>query len=70
MADRYAGRVAFFVVYIKEAHPETVVVLISIENSDEFAEDARASDVAALVRKQDFGPGLLRSIWKTHGPQV
>jgi hypothetical protein len=29
MADRYAGRVAFFVVYIKEAHPEDGWVLAS-----------------------------------------
>ena len=55
---------------IKEAHPGTVVVLISIEDSDEFAEDARASGVAAFVRKQDFGPALLRSIWDAHGAHV
>jgi len=29
MADRYAGRIAFFVVYIKEAHPEDGWVLAS-----------------------------------------
>jgi hypothetical protein len=29
MAERYAGRVAFFVVYIKEAHPEDGWVLAS-----------------------------------------
>jgi hypothetical protein len=29
MAERYAGRVAFFVVYIKEAHPEDGWVLTS-----------------------------------------
>jgi DNA-binding NarL/FixJ family response regulator len=55
---------------IRETHPGTVVVLISIEDSDEFAEDARASGAAALVRKQDFGPALLRSIWDTHGAHV
>jgi two-component system, NarL family, invasion response regulator UvrY len=49
---------------ITAAHPETVVVLISME---EFAEDAQASGAAALVRKQDFGPAMLRSIWETHG---
>jgi two-component system, NarL family, invasion response regulator UvrY len=49
---------------ITAAHPETVVVLISIE---EFAEDAQASGAAALVRKQDFGPSMLRSIWEAHG---
>ena len=49
---------------ITAAHPETVVVLISME---EFAEDAQASGAAALVRKQDFGPAMLRSIWEAHG---
>ena len=55
---------------IREAHPGTVVVLISIEDSDEFAEDARAAGAAALVSKQDFGPALLRSIWDAHGAHV
>jgi DNA-binding NarL/FixJ family response regulator len=49
---------------IKAANPETVVVLISIE---EFADDAEGSGAAALVRKQDFGPAMLRRIWETHG---
>lgn len=55
---------------ITAAHPETVVVLISIEDSDEFAEDAYASGAVALVRKQDFGPALLRRIWDAHGARV
>ena len=55
---------------ITEAHPGTVVVLISIEDSDEFADDARAAGAAALVRKQDFGPALLRSIWDAHGSRT
>jgi DNA-binding NarL/FixJ family response regulator len=52
---------------ISETSPETVVVLISIEDSEEFAEDAQVCGAAALVRKQDFGPALLRKIWKAHG---
>jgi DNA-binding NarL/FixJ family response regulator len=52
---------------ITAAHPETVVVLISIEDLDEFAQDAQSCGAAALVSKQDFGPALLRTIWKTHG---
>ena len=55
---------------ITAAHPETVVVLISIEDSEEFSEDAHASGAAALVRKQDFGPAMLRSIWEAHGAHV
>jgi len=55
---------------ITEAHPGIVVVLISIEGSDEVAEDAHASGAAALVRKQEFGPALLRRIWEAHGAHV
>ena len=55
---------------IREDHPGTVVVLISIEDSGELAEDGRASGAAAFVRKQDFGPALLRSIWEAHGAHV
>jgi two-component system, NarL family, invasion response regulator UvrY len=55
---------------ITAAHPEVVVVLISIEDSEEFADDADASGAAALVRKQDFGPALLRRIWEAHGARV
>jgi DNA-binding NarL/FixJ family response regulator len=55
---------------ITAAHPETVVVLISIEDSDEFAADASTSGAAALVRKQDFGPAMLRRIWDAHGARV
>ena len=55
---------------ITSAYPETIVVLISIEDSEEFAEDAHASGAAALMRKQDFGPAMLRSIWEAHGVHV
>ena len=55
---------------IIEAHPGTVVVLISIEDAGEFADDGRATGAAAFVRKQDFGPALLRSIWEAHGAHV
>lgn len=55
---------------ITAAHPEMVVVLISIEDSEEFADDAHTSGAAALVRKQDFGPAMLRSIWEAHGARV
>ena len=52
---------------ITTAHPDTVVVLISIEEPEEFSHAARASGAAALVRKQDFGPALLRSLWTMYG---
>jgi DNA-binding NarL/FixJ family response regulator len=55
---------------ITAAHPEMVVVLISIEDSEEFSEDALTSGAVAFVRKQDFGPAMLRSIWEAHGAHV
>jgi DNA-binding NarL/FixJ family response regulator len=47
-------------------HPEVVVVLISIEERVDVPSAAQLARVP-LVRKQDFGPGLLRRIWTEHG---
>jgi two-component system, NarL family, invasion response regulator UvrY len=52
---------------ISESHPDTVVVLISVEDSTGIAPDAMTSGAAALVRKQEFCPGMLRRLWETHG---
>jgi two-component system, NarL family, invasion response regulator UvrY len=46
-------------------HPEVVVVLISIEERVDIPSAARL-DRVPLVRKQDFGPKLLRRLWKEH----
>jgi FixJ family two-component response regulator len=48
-------------------HPHTVVVLISI---DEMADLPPAGHLGAgvpFVRKQDFGPRLLRRLWAEYG---
>jgi|1186.fasta_scaffold224026_2 two-component system invasion response regulator UvrY len=55
---------------ITASHPETVVVLISIEDLENFGSDAEASGAATLVRKQDFGPSLLQTIWQEHGTRA
>lgn len=52
---------------IRERHPEVVVVLISIEEISGLPSGAAESGAAALVRKQDFGPTLLRGLWDEHG---
>jgi DNA-binding NarL/FixJ family response regulator len=52
---------------ITAANPDTVVVLISIEDPDELAHATRGSGAVALLRKRDFGPALLRRIWNEHG---
>lgn len=43
-------------------HPEVVVVLISIEERIDVP-SAALLDSIPLVRKQDFGPRLLRKLW-------
>src|SRR5215216_4633286 len=41
---------------IRAAHPQVVVVLISIEDPTDVPAEARTCGAAALVRKQDFRP--------------
>jgi len=52
---------------IKDAHPEVVVVLISIEEPANVPASVSSSGAEALVRKQDFGPHTLRGLWLVHG---
>jgi DNA-binding NarL/FixJ family response regulator len=52
---------------IKAAHPSTVVILISIEDAANLPSAATESGADALVRKQDFGPSMLRGLWAAHG---
>ena len=49
------------------SHPETLVVLISIEERKDLPWAARDVASIPLVRKQDFGPPLLKRIWREHG---
>jgi DNA-binding NarL/FixJ family response regulator len=49
------------------AHARTLVVLISIEEGIDVPSAAQL-DTVPLVRKQDFGPRLLRRLWQEHGP--
>jgi DNA-binding NarL/FixJ family response regulator len=52
---------------ISAAHPETTVVLISIEDPGDLPSAAEQAGAVALVRKQDFGPAMLRDLWQKHG---
>jgi two-component system, NarL family, invasion response regulator UvrY len=54
---------------IKDAHADVVVVLISVEDPVNLPAAASSSAAAALVRKQDFGPRMLRGLWVVHGTQ-
>ena len=68
MAERYAGRVAFLVVYIKEAHPEDGWVLSTnrreeIEVIDPASDEERAEVAeACAVRLQIRMPVLIDSV--------
>ena len=51
---------------ISERHPDVVVVLISVEESPAIAAAVESSGAAVLVRKQEFGPAMLRELWSTY----
>src|SRR3954451_9912140 len=49
------------------AHPESVVVLISVDEAPNLPAGMSSCGAVTVVRKQDFGPALLRRVWRTHG---
>jgi two-component system, NarL family, invasion response regulator UvrY len=53
---------------LSAAHPELVIVLISLEDPPSVPSTAAESGAVTFARKQDFGPALLRGLWRAHGP--
>lgn len=53
---------------LRAAAPELVVVLITLEDPSDLPVSAGRCGAAALVRKQDFRPALLRRLWDAYGP--
>jgi two-component system, NarL family, invasion response regulator UvrY len=51
---------------ITQEHPDVVVVLISIEEFTAIGPAVEASGASALVRKQEFGPKMLRRLWQLY----
>ena len=51
---------------IAESHPDVIVVLVSVDETAALAPAVAASGAATLVRKQEFGPTMLRRIWRIH----
>src|SRR3954463_10099426 len=49
-------------------HPSAVVVLITVEEAPNLPAGLASCGAAELVRKQDFGPALLRRLWRAHAP--
>jgi DNA-binding NarL/FixJ family response regulator len=47
-------------------HPDIVVVLISVDESPAVTPAIEASGAAVLVRKREFGPAMLRRLWRTY----
>ena len=52
---------------LSAAHPASIVVLISTECLDEEQSADELFCAAAFVRKENFGPALLRRLWVDHG---
>jgi two-component system, NarL family, invasion response regulator UvrY len=52
---------------LRGAAPELVVALISLEDAADLPSSVMDCGAAALLRKQDFGPRLLRELWAAHG---
>jgi DNA-binding NarL/FixJ family response regulator len=50
-----------------ELATDCVVVLTSVAGTPELSEGVTSFGAAALVRKQDLCPGLLRRVWMSHG---
>ena len=46
---------------------DVVVVLISVDELADLPSTAELGEAVPLVRKQDFGPRLLRKLWTEHG---
>lgn len=51
---------------ICERHPDIVVVLISVDESPAIEPTIESSGAAALVRKRELGPAMLRRLWRTY----
>jgi two-component system invasion response regulator UvrY len=51
---------------LSRAHPELVIVLISLDERSDVA--AAESGAVTFVRKQDFKPSMLRTLWSAYGP--
>jgi len=47
--------------------PRCVIILITVEEPPNLPAGLSSCGAAELVRKQDFGPALLRRVWRAHG---
>jgi two-component system, NarL family, invasion response regulator UvrY len=52
---------------LTDTHPECVVVLVSLEETEDLPALLASSGAAAMMRKQDLRPATLRELWTIHG---
>jgi CheY-like chemotaxis protein len=52
---------------LTESHPESIVVLVSIENLEPLEAELTSCGAAAFLRKQSFGTRTLRGLWSSYG---
>ncbi len=52
---------------LTESHPESIVVLVSIDTLDPPELEVASCGAAAYVRKQSFGTRTLRGLWSSYG---
>jgi hypothetical protein len=52
---------------VSPAHPESIVVLVSLEELDDLADEVGACGAVAFLHKRDLRPATLRGLWTTHG---
>jgi len=52
---------------LTELHADTTIVLISAQDLSQIPAAAGRCGAAAVVRKEDVGPRLLRRLWQAHG---
>jgi DNA-binding NarL/FixJ family response regulator len=55
---------------LHDAHPESVIVLVTIEDPLNLPSAVGFCGAADVIRKQDFRPSLLRRLWRVHGAGI
>jgi DNA-binding NarL/FixJ family response regulator len=53
---------------LHEAHPGSVVILVSAGDWADLPREAASCGAAETVRKQDLTSARLRDLWRRHGP--
>jgi DNA-binding NarL/FixJ family response regulator len=52
---------------LSSAHPNLVIVLITADDPEHLPGDADSCGAATVVRKENFGPRMLRTLWAAYG---